>query len=409
MKQIKRTLLLLCMLLLLNVVVASTTAEDDGKTGLRQQELRGLKDPKTVEQKELPKKDVIIVLDPTYGLCQQLVNMLCQIIYIRDKGGDFMVDESTYGYRWNRARGPLSLFFKPALPLITNEKSYSKMGKEFGISDYKSARQVDSYFDGFTTENTTSPIFITASNGQTRMPCCNPAFQEPKHQLSDNKQAMALYELNLMEKAYKRMSDEACKSLQINDWAIKRQIQPLKDEHHIPNFREEGLTTVAFHVRRGDGRLKADAKLYPGEQDDEVRAYPGYLYVDKLLDITLDPIDHCFIATDDYAAVEEVTAALNHRNVNCTVHTMMSNDNPNKQSVVVNDGRPLSTATTGPGAAHFLAELSMLMDATYFIGTFAHSHVATYVALQRKCVHTTNTVHYANSYGVDRDDWSLMY
>lgn len=392
---------LLWTLLFFNVI-ASDTGEDDPKTSLR-----ALKDPKTVEEKHVvfSQNKAIIVLDEAYGLCNQLVNMLCQIVYLRDKGIEFMVDESTYGYRWNSGRGVLSLFFNPSLPLITSVKQYPEIEAKLGIPDYKSVRQLDVRFDDNIT--TTTPFIpILKANGQTRKPCCNPAFQD-EPPLSNNKQAMVLYELKLMEQAYKRMSDEACASLQINEWAIKRRFQPLKDMHRIPDFRQQ--RTVAFHVRRGDSRLKADAKLYPGSEHDDgggVKVYPGYAYVEKLLDVTLEPIDHCFIATDDYAAVAELTAALQWRDVNCTVHSMiMPPDDTGKVTTVANDGRPLPL-TTGPATAHFLAELSILVDATYFIGTF-QSNVAAFVALQRKCVHD-NTVHYAHSYGVDIDHWWMV-
>jgi hypothetical protein len=54
----------------------------------------------------------------------------------------------------------------------------------------------------------------------------------------------------------------------------------------------------------------------------------------------------------------------------------------------------------------FMTELSVLMETSYFIGTF-NSNVGGLTTVLRACPerHHDPTHHYANSYGVDTEDW----
>lgn len=379
------------MIILLDVVATTTTNTTDPKTALRRRSLRALEqDPKTVEIKAFPPKKTVITVFGGSGMCSQLVNMLCQKLYVRDQGGQlFMVDESTYEFRWTEDLGFLKAFFKPSVPLIENEDDYSRIQAQFGISYYEKKRRWDSRFVNFAESSNQAPIIIRAS-GKTRKPCCHPFFQD-KLNFNNNTLSMAVYQRELMETAYQRMSDEACTTLQLKDWTINK-IKELKNMHKIPDFRKG--STVAFHVRRGDKIVKKESRVYPGSH-----------YVDKLLQITQEePIDHCFVASDDYAAVEEVAVALRERNVNCKVHTLTSKSETGAVKVRGKDGIPRHTVTSDD-TLKFLAEMSILIDAKYFIGTF-NSNVATYVALQRKCLYK-DADHYAHSYGVDRDTWIM--
>ena len=56
----------------------------------------------------------------------------------------------------------------------------------------------------------------------------------------------------------------------------------------------------------------------------------------------------------------------------------------------------------------FLMELSMLVEATYFVGTF-NSNVGELAAVLRACPGSGHSAqaHFAQSYGVDQEDWML--
>ena len=178
-------------------------------------------------------------------------------------------------------------------------------------------------------------------------------------------------------------------------------------------------TSAAFHIRRGDKIIS------------ESRAYGTMEYVSKLVnDVAttgasdLRPcIKHCFVATDDYGVVEQLSKDLQTNNIPCQLYTLTK---PGYE-----------TTRKGDDFTVFLAQMELLIRSTYFIGTF-NSNVGGLVALYRGCYHgqrrhiniettrndpdnhdhgkvfsetldpllvSNKLNHYYHSYGVDVDDW----
>ena len=134
----------------------------------------------------------------------------------------------------------------------------------------------------------------------------------------------------------------------------------------------------------------------------ESRLYTAKEYVDKLVsvlqanNVQLSNVDVCFVATDDASVVPEMQSALEATQLSCRlVYTPTAN--------ITGKGdryRPNSTLI-------FLAELSMLVEATYFVGTF-NSNVGELAAVLRACPGGYPAEnHFAQSYGVDQEDWML--
>ena len=245
---------------------------------------------------------------------------------------------------------------------------------------------------------------------------------------------------------FEQLSCTLCNTIQISPSLLQNEIQSILNEASIPNFstamnastllsrtattstststttttnrilssiESSSPITVAFHIRRGD-KLKLES-----------RAYRGFEYVNtlkKALEVeeeedgsdasssnsVLSNIKYCFVATDDYNAVVELQQALTKNNIPCKLYTLMSTANQ-------------QTNRNTDGTIQFLAELKVLVDATYFIGTF-NSNVGNLVALYRGCSRRRpkkrsgedeitemdiyrKFQHYYNSYGVDSNEW----
>jgi hypothetical protein len=198
---------------------------------------------------------------------------------------------------------------------------------------------------------------------------------------------------------YHRLSCLLCDNIRMSE-ETKAQVQAILTSASIPDFTstEEILgPTVSFHIRRGD-KTKIESRPFLGSE-----------YVNKLKEIIpdqgkLSSIKHCFVATDDYHAVLELQNALQVASIHCTLHTLTTegyHTDRGKEDTLL-----------------FLAEMKMLIDASYFIGTF-NSNVGGMAALYRGCDRRKQGEvdekqvfrmfnHYYQSYGVDTDGWYLV-
>lgn len=191
---------------------------------------------------------------------------------------------------------------------------------------------------------------------------------------------------------YYKMIPHVCPSMKFNDrtWSIIQQMR--LDNYGFASLRQASSNnnSVAFHVRRTDKLVK------------ESRLYTATEYVDKLLQVLpleqLAQLEICFLATDDAAVVPEMQAALDATNLPCRLVTTPLGDIPTSK-----DGRYESDATLV-----FLTELSMMVEATYFVGTF-NSNVGELAAVLRACPGSgiAAQAHFAQSYGVDQENWML--
>lgn len=150
--------------------------------------------------------------------------------------------------------------------------------------------------------------------------------------------------------------------------------------------------SVAFHIRRGDKKF-------------EIPPTPASHYVQKMIRDVPDPYDveDCFVASDSFSASIELQYALDEANVTCTLSTLVQ--------------PTYKTDRQRDDFLGLLAEHQILLKATYFIGTFT-SNIGDLVALTRRCGRSseeedemrsivTRYDHYAKSYGVDYDEWSM--
>jgi len=190
----------------------------------------------------------------------------------------------------------------------------------------------------------------------------------------------------------------AC-SIRINT-ETDEEIAQLLRNRSIPSLLDENDdtgTSVAFHIRRGD-------KLY-----FESRAYQAKEYVDELVRVVSveekQSIRTCYVATDNFRAVSELSAALRDASIDCTVHTLANT---------------YATHRNGHHALLLLADLHMLVHATFFVGTF-NSNIGCLVSLWRGCDYDDDAPrqsslgasranrynHFYRSYGVDAEEWSV--
>ena len=210
-----------------------------------------------------------------------------------------------------------------------------------------------------------------------------------------------------------------CPHFQFNERTL-REIEFHRQGYNILPANLNG-TSVAFHLRRGD---KIKSKLFhPGRPRNlndvlmyvyhtfvprgESRMFSADAYVDKLRTVLPKGItvDHCFVSSDDYDAVRELDEALQRHNVQCALHTLTE---PKERGNNVNNKFPKAERTV-----HFLAELQIMIEATYFVGTF-NSNVGLFVTAMRGCqleattTMATDRTHFARSYAVDRNAFYLQ-
>ncbi|CAB9511427.1 expressed unknown protein [Seminavis robusta] len=304
-----------------------------------------------------------IVLLSGSGVTSQLMNMMAQKIYFADgKHDGFMVVDSEYGYRWDANTGLLKGFFSPtSLSVLPWDEV---MPSNFGAP---TAGDIIGRMGGKYTDPAGHFDAVIAIDRSYRKRFKN-AYSNKKHNFGD---------------LYDRMVVEGCANLQFNDQA-RQAFRTLLNQNSIPDFTQ--VKSVAFHVRRGD---KVKLK--------ESRAYTGEEYVTTFVKAAkggAQSMEACFIATDDYSSIGEITNALVSHGITCQVYTLTS---ANEQ------GHAADARTNRDNTLQFLTEFSVLVDATYFVGTF-NSNVGGLAAVLRRC-HYTDAPHYSHSYGVDSEGW----
>jgi len=205
--------------------------------------------------------------------------------------------------------------------------------------------------------------------------------------------------------SFRTFSSYACPSLQFNS-ATKDAIRKVKERAGLSKkFIEKfpsNYKSVAFHIRRGDKIL-------------EHEPYPADLYVKKLLDVigggtNRKKISHCFLLTDDYAVVDELSTSLKKRNIPCRLETLAPKERKGLHYTYP-DYYPLMHHPYDD-AIVYMAELSIAIDSSYFIGTF-NSNLGTVLTLLRSCKPTTDFESdyetLFDTYGIDRGgNWFIV-
>jgi len=343
------------------------------------------------DHEQPPRKSTVYVLRGS-GLGSQLVNMLWFQMYldvVQDR--DMIVDESCFSYRKNKTAGVLTGFFTPTMTVVDNFPDRKKVLQTFGVQTYHvkgckaSTTAPNSLFDIMQHDN---PLAFASLNS---------------HKYFRSHILFQLFPKTDHDRLYRLVSNYACTSLQFNPETkdamkkvkLKAGLSPAYFGTEYGNVNN--TTSVTFHIRRSD-KLIGESKRYAGED-----------YVRKLLDVVGSTgarmITHCFVATDEYAAVEKLSESLTRNNISCHLETLVPQSRNGTSRQKQNHLSPEDTI-------EFLTELSIAIDSTYFIGTF-NSNIGTLVTLLRSCEASSSNPrlsgyhNYFRSYGVDTEKWSI--
>jgi hypothetical protein len=348
------------------------------------------------------------------GFGSLMISTLLLSMFFHDtQGRHLVVDESKVrNYRRNNSSGVFTGFFDTTFPVLDNDDDYNRVEQEMKTHGDPKIFQSKRNWRA-NKKNIENPAATADATGSSisQPPVLQISMHDGWRQFGGALYAARSYYKRDMTAIFPQLSSRLCESIVLNP-ASKQEIQDLLTSASIPDFTATTTTTtgtpnkdvtIAFHIRRGD---KVVPKPGKGPSSQDSRPYKGAAYVDKLLqviqnstDSNLSRIRHCFVATDDYRAVVELQDALKEQSINCTLHTLTT--------------PTYHTTRDANDIILFLAEMKMLIDATYFFGTF-HSNVGKLVALYRACNRTTqeergnvkdNYNHFAHSYGIDEDKW----
>jgi hypothetical protein len=311
-----------------------------------------------------------------HGLGAVLMNLFYKMLFMEDVyARQVIVDETVGKYRRNQTMGVLTGYFTPQMPVIDTKRQFAIinpiLSTDNGITLNKFPSMRYNYMHPSNLNNDTF-IFLTGHTEYRK---------EFWHYYKPILQSTELY---------RKLLQQACPHIQFNA-QTRQEIEAIKDRHGLPNYADtERSNSVAFHIRRGD-------KIYT-----ESRAFAPEEYVKRFLSISPaigeTHFHYCYIATDDEAVVADTTAVLKQYNVSCAIQSM-ANDS-------------LQQKRHGPAATiHFLAELSVLKDATIFVGSM-NSNVGMLVSMLRGCHQLQREglprPHFGASYGVAETRWQMF-
>ena len=303
------------------------------------------------------------------GLCSQLTNLLLvQYLYENVYHRHLLVDESSYnGYRRNSSEGVLPGFFTPQMPVLDEIQQRSDFAKRWFPPEVNSAH-LFTYSSPFSI-NSSSPNSIEDAKGDRTPVVVSSVFSHEGHFRAGWKQSLGHDWYSI----YHKLIPYACNNFQFNERTQKEINIHLREHNISTSSNSTNLNMVGFHVRRSD-------KVSSGEAD----SYTADTYLSKWIDsldkmdnATLQNFTHCFVASDEYGAVEEFRVALDSQGIPCQLVTLT----PSKQNGTdFQQQNKLSYEET----LRFLAEISLLVDAKYFVGTMG-SNVGRFVTLMRSC------------------------
>lgn len=323
----------------------------------------------------------------SHGMGSALLNMFATAAYMNatQPQRTLVVVETFYAYkpehRAESTAGVLTGWFTPQFPVIDTLAQFDEFILPL-ITNHEGKDLVDGTFP------------VINNKGPKK---CTDWASDPLHSpvatfacMRDDSQHLSLdyFDANTDEEGatpdalYQPMVDIMCRHMQFNPQTVN-EVEAFRQVHgNIPSFSDTTTTTttttVAFHVRRGD-KLLHESRLYTGQE-----------YVAKLVQVVPPNtmIHHCFVATDDYVAINEIRVALQNAEINCQVHSFTQKDEKSRSDTL-----------------EFIVELSFLIHATYFVGSF-NSNVGAMVAILRACHHPGGN-NYSNSFDVEGSRWYL--
>jgi hypothetical protein len=346
------------------------------------------------------------------GLGCAVMNAAAAAIYFSDRQQrSVIIDSSMYNkYRRNRTQGVLLGYFTPQFPVIDSPDDFGMVDQRAsaGQMTYQVEQQKVIRNRDFDVSFNKELIVIRGVTSVRR-----PIELYYNIWLASRLTWLPAW-LTGSYRFYDKMVSFMCPHFQFNDLTVS-EIAQYKTEHNIPLIVNG--TSVAWHIRRGDkiyhdnfhvtssgllGKFRGIilwtySRFAPM---GESRLFSADSYVEKFMNVAPrgTSVDHCFIASDDYSAVEEMHASLARHGFRCKIHTL---------TLPAQRGHRMPESEVVEGETiHFLAEISMMIDATYFVGAF-NSNVASLVSVLRGC-NSTDRTHFSRSWGVDRDAFYLV-
>ena len=333
------------------------------------------------------------------GFGSQMLNLLGHQFYFEVvQKRRFLVDESLYSYRRSEDQGVLTGFFTPTMPVLDRVRDRETFAQRW-LPATETERDPFWAVDNEDSEDYRTEIIEKYPNRKRDLILNNkPVVYLTTYSHDHVFRGDGIHWIfpdESMDELYSLLMPYACTSFQFNRQTLD-EIHKLYGERGIPEkWKYEHVDSVAFHVRRSDKVATNDSRKYEADA-----------YVQKMIETVGEKnISNCFVASDDYAAVEEMKAALLQRNVSCNVSTLADTS---RQGTSERQQMALSYEDT----LVFLAEISILINSTYFIGTMS-SNIGSFVTLMRSCPaygeggNLAKSTTMFRSYGVDQDEWVL--
>ena len=321
-------------------------------------------------------------------------NLLLLKLYFEDTQGRKMVlDQSRFRqYRLNESNGLYSGFLRTDFPVLDDVEDIKKVHDR--ILDHQNVTDfvIEEPLQGVDTERSKQVPILKVSHVSARgwrrfFKVRDTAMRHFSHENSG--------QLQFNASLFGRLSASSCGMQMTSE--TEDTINSILRNASIPSFADKAVTnsSVAFHIRRGD-------KVKAGES----RAFEAQEYVDVLVQALSESkqssLQSCFVATDAYPVVAELEAALRNASIGCRLYTLATSD----YSADRNTDHTMS----------LLAEIKMLVDASFFVGSF-NSNVGALVSLWRGCSsqrrrsgasEANRFHHYFQSYGEDSEEWLMM-
>ena len=395
--------------------VALETSEDNAIVHIKMKPAIAGVSSRSGNGAEIPKrfpaiqtKNVAIHIMGGSGLCSQLMMLLViQLYYEKGCHRKFMVDESFFGgYRRSSSEGILTGFFTPQMPVLDELKDRSIFAKKWLPV---SAQTGDPFISYGPPISSSSPNSIEDATGSETPLVISGVFSHNGHF------RRGLQKLDKMKKTddnlhsqwdwhylYYSLIPYACNNFQFNQ-RTQKEIKEHLLEHNISTSPSTNRKMVGFHIRRSDKVVSGESSKYTAQA--YVKKWINSL--GEMRNTTAQSFTHCFIASDEFVAVEEFRAALDHEKIPCHVITLTPTARNGTSDAKQRKSTYAETLT-------FLAEMSVLVEAEYFVGTMS-SNVGAFVTLMRSCPayfrgesledykEKLTKNHYYNSFGVDRD------
>lgn len=336
------------------------------------------------------KPTLVYLLTKDSGLGSQLINMFAHKFFFKTYlDQDFIVDESSYGYRKNTTVGILSGYFTPMMPVIDVAHDRSRLLSE-NVKDFEPTT-LHQYINHRNVINEKSPNSL-------REVVSHSSKLNFVHLLGHNLGVwdllFSLYPTQDVHLLYYQIAQEMCPSLQFNK-KTKMDIKSRMKQHDIPYDRflgdknvnaslsgkDDKKMSVGFHIRRGD---KIDN---PSGKGNESELYPAKDYIDKMIEVVgglqnaQQNVDICFLATDDSKVINELKNELDAYQMKCQLHTVTSDESHGHDQRVFFREHDNKSAVI-----EFLTDIALLTQTTYFIGTMG-SNVAKLISLLLSCEH----------------------